>query len=68
MDSLGKKLLKYQKNEITEHLAYLNLAKISKGNNAILLKKIADDELSHYHQFRKYTGKDVSPDRLKVFF
>ncbi len=68
MDSLAKKLLKYQRNEITEHLAYLNLAKISKGKNAILLKKIAEDELSHYHQFRKYTGKDVHPNRVKVFF
>lgn len=66
--SLGKKLLKYQKNEITEHLAYLNLAKMSKGKNAVILKKIAGDELCHYNQFRKYTGKDVRPDKVKVFF
>lgn len=68
MDALRKKLLKYQKNEITEHLVYLNLAKQAKGNNAILLKKIADDELRHYHQFKTYTGQDVRPDKLKVFF
>ncbi len=68
MDALGKKLLKYQKNEITEHLVYLNLAKISKGQNAAILKKIAEDELLHYHQFREYTGQDVRPDKLKVFF
>lgn len=68
MDALRKKLLKYQRNEITEHLVYLNLAKQTKGNNAILLKKIADDELRHYHQFREYTGQDVRPDKVKVFF
>jgi len=68
MDALRKKLLKYQKNEITEHLVYLNLAKQAKGNNAVILKKIADDELRHYHQFREYTGQDVRPDKVKVFF
>ena len=68
MDALRKKLLKYQKNEITEHLVYLNLAKQAKGNNAVILKKIADDELRHYHQFREYTGQDVRPDKIKVFF
>jgi VIT1/CCC1 family predicted Fe2+/Mn2+ transporter len=68
MDALRKKLLKYQKNEITEHLVYLNLAKQTKGNNAVILKKIADDELRHYHQFREYTGQDVRPDKVKVFF
>jgi len=68
MDALRRKLLKYQKNEITEHLVYLNLAKQAKGNNAVILKKIADDELRHYHQFREYTGQDVRPDKIKVFF
>ncbi len=68
MASLAKKLLKYQKNEITEHYAYLNLAKRSKGKNADILKRIAEDELCHYHLFKKYTGKDVRPDNVKVFF
>ena len=68
MASLAKKLLKYQKNEITEHHAYLNLAKMSKGKNAIILTRIAEDELRHYHLFKKYTGKDVRPDKVKVFF
>ncbi len=68
MDALRKKLLKYQKNEITEHLVYMNLANQAKGNNAVLLKKIADDELRHYYQFREFTGQDVRPDKVKVFF
>ncbi len=68
MDSLGKKLLKYQRNEITEHHVYLNLAKKAKGRNAVILKEIAADELRHYHQFREYTGQDVRPNKIKVFF
>jgi VIT1/CCC1 family predicted Fe2+/Mn2+ transporter len=68
MDLLSKKLLKYQKNEITEHHVYMNLAKMSKGKNASVLKKIAEDELRHYNLFRKFTGQDVRPDRVKVFF
>ncbi|MFA6104701.1 MAG: VIT1/CCC1 family protein [Victivallaceae bacterium] len=68
MDALRKKLLKYQKNEITEHLVYMNLANQAKGNNAVLLKKIADDELRHYYQFREFTGQDIRPDKVKVFF
>ncbi|MFA6292344.1 MAG: VIT1/CCC1 family protein [Victivallales bacterium] len=68
MASLAKKLLKYQKNEITEHHAYLNLAKMSKGKNAAILTRIAEDELRHYHLFKKYTGKEVRPDNVKVFF
>jgi VIT1/CCC1 family predicted Fe2+/Mn2+ transporter len=68
MNALGRKLLKYQKNEITEHHAYVNLAKRAKGKNASILKRIAEDELRHYAQFRKYTGKDVRPNKIKVFF
>jgi VIT1/CCC1 family predicted Fe2+/Mn2+ transporter len=68
MDALLKKLLKYQKTEITVHHVYLNLANKAKGNNAVILRKIAADELCHYHQFRKHTGKDIHPDRLKVWF
>lgn len=68
MDALRKKILRYQRNEITEYYVYLNLAKQAKGNNAAILRKIAEDELRHYHQFKEYTGKDVRPNRIKVFF
>lgn len=68
MDALNKKLLKYQKNEITEYYVYLNLAKKAKGRNAAILEKIAADELHHYNQFREHTGQDVRPNRIKVFF
>ncbi|MHB9139102.1 MAG: VIT1/CCC1 transporter family protein, partial [Victivallaceae bacterium] len=68
MDALRKKILKYQRNEITEYYVYLNLAKQAKGNNAAILRKIAEDELRHYHQFKEYTGKDVRPNKIKVFF
>lgn len=63
-----KKILEYQKNEITEHILYGALAKRAKGKNAAILQKISDDELKHYIFFKKITGKDVKPDRLKIIF
>jgi len=60
------KILKYQRNEITEHVLYAALAKRVKGKNSEVLKKISADELRHYHYFKKVTGRDVRPDRLKI--
>jgi VIT1/CCC1 family predicted Fe2+/Mn2+ transporter len=69
MDSaVLKKILEYQKNEITEHILYGALAKRAKGKNAAILKKISDDELKHYNFFKKITGRDVKPDRAKILF
>jgi len=60
------KILKYQRNEITEHVLYAALAKRVKGKNSEVLKKISADELRHYHYFKKVTGREVKPDRLKI--
>ena len=35
----------FQRNEITEHFVYSELAKRAKGKNAKVLRKIANDEL-----------------------
>jgi len=67
MSGAIKKILEFQKSEITEHYVYNKLAKFSGGHNAQVIKKIAKDELSHYKFFRKYTGKDVKPDRFRIF-
>ncbi len=66
-EKLRKKIIKFQKNEITEHYFYLKLAKIAKGENRKVLEKIARDERAHYEIWKKYTGVDVKPDRLRVF-
>lgn len=63
-----RKILIYQKNEITEHLLYGALAKRLKGKNRTILKKISGDELRHYHFFRKITGREMRPDYVKIYF
>ncbi len=62
------RLLEYQKNEITEHVLYGRLAARAKGKNAALLKKISDDELRHYHYFKKITGREISPGGFRIIF
>ncbi len=63
-----EKLLVYQRDEITEHHVYRRLARTAKSpENQRILGKIADDELSHYRDWRTHTGQEVSPDKLKVW-
>jgi VIT1/CCC1 family predicted Fe2+/Mn2+ transporter len=64
---MNKLILQFQKNEITEHLVYRNMAKASRGKNRKVLEDISRDELKHYHHFKKITGRDISPDWFKVF-
>jgi VIT1/CCC1 family predicted Fe2+/Mn2+ transporter len=63
-----EQLLTYQENEITEHHIYKKLAQAIKSpENSRVLNDIADDELRHYHDWRKYTEEDVEPNRLKIW-
>ncbi|MEA3494018.1 MAG: VIT1/CCC1 transporter family protein [Candidatus Margulisiibacteriota bacterium] len=66
-ETTKNKLLSFQKNEITEHFIYKKLARIEKGgHNKDVLRKISKDELRHYNIWRKYSGDDVRPDKIKV--
>jgi len=66
---LNKRLLVYQKNEITEHHIYQRLAESVKSpQNREILAKIADDELQHYQMWKNYTQQEVSPNRLGFWF
>ncbi len=66
--ALREKLLTYQRNEITEHHIYERLAQaVDSPENRRVLKEIAEDELSHYHDWRAYTQEDVEPDRWKIW-
>ena len=66
---LIQQLLKFQLNEITEHHIYSRLARVVKSpKNRKVLEKIAADELKHSRVWRKYTGEDVAPGGLKVWF
>jgi len=57
----------YQRNEITEHHIYLNLAKrVHSREDRDVLERIAADELRHYHEWKSHTGRDIAPVRWKV--
>jgi VIT1/CCC1 family predicted Fe2+/Mn2+ transporter len=64
-----KKLLQWQRNEITEHHIYRRLAQSTRiPHNREVLLRIAEDEKKHYHIFKDYTGKEIAPDRFQVAF
>jgi len=65
---LARLLLPYQKNEITEHHIYTRIAAATRdpANRDVLLR-IAAEELGHYRIWRRYTGQDPGPDRLRVW-
>ncbi|OPY10861.1 MAG: VIT family protein [Syntrophaceae bacterium PtaB.Bin038] len=58
-----------QENEITEYHVYHRLAGLAKKeHNARILRDIGDCERAHYDILRDLTGRDVAPDRLRVWF
>lgn len=64
-----KELLEQQRNELTEHIIYSKLAKISKiPENTKILQKIADDEKKHFTIWKEITKEDVKEDKMKIFF
>ncbi|NLY89687.1 MAG: rubrerythrin family protein [Firmicutes bacterium] len=63
-----KKLLVFQRNELTEYHIYSLLAVKAKNEaNRKLLKEIAGDELAHHDFYRELTKKDLNPQWWKVF-
>lgn len=61
-------LLGFQKGEITEHFIYQGLAKVADSKNAKVLQRLSRDEARHYSEWKKYSGEDVRPNRLKIFW
>jgi len=59
-------ILSFQKNEITEHNVYRILSQKAKVNNADVLRKISEDELRHYNEWKRYTQTDVKPNQLTI--
>ncbi len=63
------KVLAAQRQEITERTVYLNLARTVKNKaHALILEKIAYEELAHYDHFKRITGREIGPDRWQVFY
>lgn len=68
-ESQRQSLLKAQRNEITEYHIYTRIAaSLPEGHNRSVLEQIAADELRHQNEWKKYTGQDVSPKWLFVWF
>lgn len=68
-EEILKKLILFQKTEITEYHLYKKLAKkFASTINATLLETIAEDELRHYNGWKKYTNQDVKPNWFNVWF
>ncbi len=68
-NSALKKIIWFQKQEITEHLIYSKLAASTKDvRNQKVLQQIASDELNHYHFWKKYTRKEFKPKFLLAWY
>jgi VIT1/CCC1 family predicted Fe2+/Mn2+ transporter len=63
-----RQLLGFQRNEITEYHIYRRIAaKVASRENREILEKIAADEKRHYEEWKEYTGRDIGPDRFRVW-
>ena len=64
-----KTILTAQRNEITEHHVYEKLAQVVKdAHNRDVLRQISQDEMEHYNFWKEYTGKEVPPNRGKIWW
>ena len=64
---MDEKILQQQQNEITEHQIYKKLASLAKDkHNRDILLKISREEKAHYDFWKKITGKELRPNKIKV--
>ena len=62
-------ILGFQQNEIDGHVIYSYLAaKLKNKDDQAVIAKIAEDELGHYYTWKRYSGKELKPNRFKVFW
>jgi len=67
-ESIGHILEIFQRIEITEHYIYKRLARsIKDPENSEILDQIADDELRHYEDWKKYTEREIKPNMWDVW-
>jgi VIT1/CCC1 family predicted Fe2+/Mn2+ transporter len=66
---MRRRILAAQQNEITEYNIYMRIAAtLPDANNRKVMEQIAQDELRHYNEWKKYTGEDISPKWTLVWF
>jgi len=57
-----------QQNELTESVIYTEIARFAKGEgNKETLRRLAKEEKAHYEIWKKYTGQELKPEKVKVF-
>ena len=60
---------KMQQNECNESVIYEKIAKFAKGDeNKKTLLRLAQEENAHNKIWEKYTGVELKPQKMKVFF
>lgn len=68
-EDIRRKVILFQQTEITEYHIYKRLARrIKSPENAKILDQIAEDELRHYNGWKQYSGEEVQPRWLFVWF
>lgn len=59
---------KMQQSELTESIIYEEIAKFAKGEeNKKTLLKLSREEKAHYEIWKKYTGIEMKPEKVKIF-
>jgi len=67
-EAIGHILETFQRIEITEYHIYKRLAKrIKSPENRLILEQIAEDELRHSKDWKKYTQRDIKPNMWDVW-
>ncbi|MBI4981552.1 MAG: VIT1/CCC1 transporter family protein [Candidatus Omnitrophica bacterium] len=66
---LLRKILRIQKNELTECLIYEKLSGVLKdAQKKEILQRISRDECEHYEFWKSFTNQEVKADKFKVFY
>ena len=60
---------KMQQNELTESVIYEKIARFAKGEeNKKTLRRLSQEEKSHYEIWKHYSGEEMKPQKGKVFW
>ena len=70
MDKENKKIiLRFQRDEITEHLVYKMLSRLVRSkHNSEVMRKISEEEFRHYNIWKRYSEQEVRPHNLGYMF
>ncbi|MCC6299609.1 MAG: VIT1/CCC1 transporter family protein [Anaerolineales bacterium] len=64
-----KKIIGFQQTEITEYHIYKRLSRaLGSDENAKIMEQIADDELRHYNEWKRYSGREAKPLWRRVWW